>query len=183
MRTCPNCGHEQATLLDRCKHCGTPLPKNNASTLNDTLSSLELPALPPLPREQPAFPQPLLGAPCGSAHVLVLHFLQSSTPLVIKPTQNIYLGRRNSPSDDCVDIDLTPYDAWQHGVSRFHALLTCSPHLSLMDMRSRNGTYIGTERLVPMTPYGLQNGDQIRLANLALQVYVKTKETKSLAYV
>jgi hypothetical protein len=175
MKTCLCCGHDQFTLIERCKNCGALLPKGSAAVTDETLPLPD----PPSPLELPALPPPRLDSiPFDTIHLLVFHILPSSARLVIKPMPSMYIGRRSSLSDYRPDIDLTLYGAWEHGLSRFHAMLICTPTLSLMDLRSGNGTYLGLERLVPMTPYPLHHGDHIRFADLSLKVRVQAKETE-----
>jgi pSer/pThr/pTyr-binding forkhead associated (FHA) protein len=176
MRSCLNCGHDQFTLIDRCKNCGAPLPKVSVTVTDEThpLRDTELRPLEP-PTSEPSRLNPIL---FDTIHLLVFHMLASDARLVIKPMPSLSIGRRSSLSEYRPDLDLTRFGGWEQGVSRFHAMLICTPTLSLMDLRSANGTYLGTERLVPMTPYPLHAGDQIRFANLTLKLSVQAKETE-----
>ena len=81
------------------------------------------------------------------------------------------LGRFSQTKPSAEAIDLSPYDAQEHGVSRIHAQLHVEENrLFLSDLDSTNGTFIGSERLNPHKPTEVHNGDHIRLGRLNLQV-------------
>jgi hypothetical protein len=173
MKTCPNCGYEKVTVLSSCEKCGAALPPVSTPQLDETQLSLDTTA--PL---HSSFVQesPLDTMKFDARHRLVLQIAHSGASLVMNPTQQMHIGRYAPENAQAVDIDLTPYGAWKQGVSRSHAMLYRTTNLFLLDLGSRHGTYIGTKRLVPYTPYILRHGDQIRLANLIVKVYFQAKE-------
>ncbi|HEX2905351.1 MAG TPA: TIR domain-containing protein [Phototrophicaceae bacterium] len=76
------------------------------------------------------------------------------------------------------DIDLSNFQAEQHGVSRQHALLTCSDiGLTLTDIGSTNGTFIGQTRLKLMIPYPLKDEDLIQFSTLTTQIYYRVGQS------
>lgn len=88
----------------------------------------------------------------------------------LREGDHLELGRFEYP--EAHQRDLTPYDAFQHGISRRHAdIHVQSNRLYLVDLDSSNGTYVGGERLLPAQPRLLQNGDEILLGRLTVIIY------------
>ena len=72
---------------------------------------------------------------------------------------------------DPVELDLTPYGAFDYGVSRRHALLaTQRDGVYVTDLGSTNGTRINGFLLVPDRAYRLRNGDELEFGRLRLMV-------------
>jgi pSer/pThr/pTyr-binding forkhead associated (FHA) protein len=86
---------------------------------------------------------------------------------------HITLGRQHPDFDDNTLLDLTPYGAYQRGISRRHADIRRNPDnfLVLTDLGSSNGTFLNNERLHPLTRHIITHGDEIRLGEMVLQVY------------
>jgi pSer/pThr/pTyr-binding forkhead associated (FHA) protein len=67
---------------------------------------------------------------------------------------------------------LTLYGAVAKGVSRIHAAIYGSESaLQIVDMDSRNGTYLNGRRLAPDVPHILRDGDHIRLGKLIISLH------------
>lgn len=85
---------------------------------------------------------------------------------------------RNDPPHVTVDLDLSPYDQNTPPlISRHHALLQwVEGHLEVLDLGSRNGTFVNGERLLsstpgtPSAPQILQVGTKLRFANTEFEV-------------
>ena len=83
--------------------------------------------------------------------------------------QGVTVGRTHG--DVSVDIDLTPFDAADKGVSRKHAgIFIEEDMLKVVDLESTNGTFLNGSRLTPFQSRILRNGDELRLGKLALIV-------------
>jgi pSer/pThr/pTyr-binding forkhead associated (FHA) protein len=84
---------------------------------------------------------------------------------------SLILGRK-SASGSLNLFDLSSFNAQELGVSRNHARLQRDTNntLQITDLGSSNGTYINNERIQPHTPYKIYHGDEIRLANLSIQI-------------
>lgn len=69
--------------------------------------------------------------------------------------------------DKDIGFDLTPYGAYQGGVSRRHATITYyNGALYIEDLGSTNGTRINGFQLTPKRKYRLRDGDEIEFARL-----------------
>jgi hypothetical protein len=123
-----------------------------------------------------------LSVPLGATHfarqaLLVLQIQHSQTPLLLRPADLTMIGRVDGTNLHQPEIDLTPYQALEKGVSRYHALLArYTTTLTITDMLSRNGTYINRERIRPKREYTLREGDEIRFGELITYVHFVKQE-------
>lgn len=73
------------------------------------------------------------------------------------------------------DIDLSPYQAYEAGVSRHHASLFIGfDSVTLTDLGSTNGTRLNGDITTGFTPEELKNEDIITLGKLKVQIFIKT---------
>jgi hypothetical protein len=104
--------------------------------------------------------------------VLRIEVAGSDSPIILKPEGQIVVGRRDPLGNEIPDIDLNPYAGYQMGISRRHASLLLHNHrLDVMDMDSRNGTFLNNVKLDPLKPRQVQNGDEVRLGKMVLRLY------------
>ncbi|MAS35916.1 MAG: hypothetical protein CL610_18050 [Anaerolineaceae bacterium] len=81
------------------------------------------------------------------------------------------LGRLDSGSTYVPDIDLSAYEALDHGISRRHAaLVRFHDRLHVVDLSSVNGTFLDGQRLKPDKPYPLQVNVTLRIGSLNLSL-------------
>ena len=80
------------------------------------------------------------------------------------------LGRTDPASHSFPDIDLTPHNGVEAGVSRRHAKVTRlgEDRFYVMDLSSTNFTHINGEKLEAFEPKVLADGDEIFLGTLKL---------------
>lgn len=83
----------------------------------------------------------------------------------------IFIGRAESGTQ--VDVDLSPHNAHQLGVSRCHAvLMTREGEVYIMDSGSRNGTRVNGKTLTPMEPHVLHDGDLVYFGRFPVTVSI-----------
>jgi hypothetical protein len=88
--------------------------------------------------------------------------------------QPVRLGRMDPMHDIFPEVDLTTAMGMEQGVSRRHAcILPREGRVEIEDMGSTNGTLLNGERLVPYLPEMLQDGDQLQLGKLPIQVRLR----------
>jgi hypothetical protein len=88
---------------------------------------------------------------------------------------DVLLGRGGSRPGHIL-VNLEPYNAQGHGVSREHALLRPTrTHLYVIDQGSTNGTVINGAPMGKGAAVSLKNEDLVRLGNLVLMLYVVAK--------
>jgi pSer/pThr/pTyr-binding forkhead associated (FHA) protein len=108
---------------------------------------------------------------------VVLHVRDATDPVMLQPNRRTIMGRTDQNSIQKPDLDLTPYNALEKGVSRIHAAVYRNEDtLTLVDMGSANGTYLNGQRLVPEQPRVLRDGDEIRLGKLVIHIYFKATD-------
>ncbi|RMF51247.1 MAG: FHA domain-containing protein [Chloroflexota bacterium] len=84
--------------------------------------------------------------------------------------ETLVLGRQ-APNEPPPDVDLTPFGAQEHGVSRRHARLQRRGSLIyITDLNSTNKTYLNGRCLIPEGERLLRSGDEIRLGRLKIRV-------------
>ena len=164
-KMCPNCQRPNAALALVCAHCGTALPvlDEAAGSLGDAIRA-RLAVI--SQKVQEAYEAEL------GAGALVLHLPANDASIILKGARQLILGRPGATV--VTDLyDLTPFDAYQLGVSRQHAqLMRAITGYTIMDLGSANGTWVNTLRLDPRAPQPVQNGDQIWLGQLIVLAYL-----------
>ncbi len=106
-----------------------------------------------------------------------LSLLVQQTGQLIEITENdeITLGRAGAGQPIIPDIDLTPYQGLEAGVSRLHASIRIKgDEIYIMDLGSANGTRLNGEKISPSTPHKLTNENIITLGKLNLKVLIKS---------
>ncbi|MCX6079743.1 MAG: FHA domain-containing protein [Chloroflexi bacterium] len=100
-----------------------------------------------------------------------LHLLESGHILAFSDRIEFTLGRLSDHQPIEPDVDLTPYKAFDNGVSRLHAVIRRSANnVALVDLGSSNGTYINGLRIPPNLEHPLRHGDIIALGKLKIQI-------------
>lgn len=161
---CPVCQSKELEGTIFCSECGAQLVRPGAylqdersinrasrSSRAETLSASE---------EKPA--------------PLWLKIIETGEILKLPEWPQATLGRVSEGQDLLPDVDLTPYHAFELGVSRLHAMFVVQGNRPcLIDLGSANGTKVNEVRLVPKTPQELANGDRIALGKLQIQVLIQ----------
>ena len=100
---------------------------------------------------------------------VILLIADMTARLTIQENQVCYLGRFHENTD--TELDLTPFGALKHGVSRTHArIIMDNNRLYIEDLGSANGTYVRRERLHPNEPAVLRTGDELLLGRMRMQI-------------
>jgi pSer/pThr/pTyr-binding forkhead associated (FHA) protein len=95
--------------------------------------------------------------------------------LEVPVTKPIRMGRMDPLQDIYPEVDLTPDLAMEHGVSREHACIFRRGDIVVVeDLGSTNGTLLNSKRLAPFLPQPLEDGDQLQLGKLLIEVCFKT---------
>jgi hypothetical protein len=141
MKICPSCRYQNREGFMFCEDCGEEI--THVDSLPDPESGFGL---------EPGISLQVEGA--GEAIQLQLD-------------GRIVLGRFDPDRDEQPDVDLNAYEAFEKGVSVIHAQIQHdSDGIKIMDVGSKNGTYVNGRQLVPQRPYVLRNGDEVRLSRL-----------------
>jgi hypothetical protein len=126
----------------------------------------------PLLPAAPAAPAENLPAQLAPALQVVIYFrdfpdvLRLSVPV----GKEVIVGRATPNSPMVPDIDLNPFRGAEMGVSRMHATLERRNNsLLLVDLGSRNFTFVNGEQMPPHDVRVLKSGDQIAFGRLLTQ--------------
>lgn len=118
-------------------------------------------------------------APVRRPHVLddrvpkAIRFITSSLDKVftVEVQPMMVVGRRNSLKDMDVAVDLSSQNAYEMGVSRFHAMIvTLGNRVTIKDLNSLNGTQLNGKAMTPSQDYLLEHGDKVTFGELTFIV-------------
>lgn len=94
----------------------------------------------------------------------------SPKTLAVKLKERITVGRAGTDGEQ-PDLDMSPFEALDKGVSRLHAVfLYRDEQIYVEDLGSTNGTRINGLKLVPGKQYRLRNGDELEFGSLRVVV-------------
>lgn len=111
------------------------------------------------------------GAPTPEArpakeHKLILSAINAPMPLQLVVDRTQFRIGKNPDMEGVV--------AFNKFIGRTHCMILKNGFdFSVVDLNSKNGTFINQGRLSPQQPYGLKNGDVLRLANSDFQVTIQ----------
>jgi predicted component of type VI protein secretion system len=101
------------------------------------------------------------------------------TPILVAPTIETVMGRRDPVTGTAPDIDLTSYAGYRMGVSRRHAVIRLrNKALDILDLGSSNGTYVNGNKLSAHQPHIIRDGDEISLGKMVLRVFFQSGSMK-----
>lgn len=160
MIVCPNCKHQEADGSIFCSECGMQLIQytpGETQRFNTPTGELGIAPKPDAPAPSPAW--------------ISLHLLDSGQILPVSDRVEFTMGRVSENQPIMPDVDLSPFKAFDNGVSRLHAVIrNNSGNIIIMDLGSSNGTYINGTRIVPNIEQPLRHGDIVALGKLKMQV-------------
>jgi pSer/pThr/pTyr-binding forkhead associated (FHA) protein len=161
MIMCPSCQHQEVEGALFCSDCGAQLHTGSLVTQNIHTNGIRNEALNAIPQGQKN------ALATGS---LSLQLLEGGHLLPLANRNEFTMGRVSDGQTIMPDIDLTPYQAYENGVSRLHAVLKKNDNrVIIMDLGSSNGTYVNGVRLKPENEYPLSHGNIIALGKLKIQ--------------
>ena len=108
-------------------------------------------------------------------YALTLIFPEFEAVIQLEEYKDYSVGRVSEGQKVLPDIDLSPYDGFNNGVSRLHAEINVKPDLiEVKDLGSSNGSILNDHKLIPHVPYPVENGDVLIFGKLIARVVVKT---------
>jgi pSer/pThr/pTyr-binding forkhead associated (FHA) protein len=100
-----------------------------------------------------------------------LLILDPNQELIFEGVSEIILGRSAAASPGRVEVDLTPYQAYQAGVSRQHAHIRIQgTKVTVTDLDSANGTRLNGKLLPPQSASEVKNADVLTLGTLKIKI-------------
>lgn len=99
-------------------------------------------------------------------HMLILSAINAPVPLQLVVDRSEYRIGKNPGMDGVVTFNKF--------IGRTHCMiLKNGSAFSVVDLNSKNGTFLNQNRLSPQQPYSLKNGDILRLANSDFQITIR----------
>ncbi len=152
---CPRCQFVNAKQSPVCVECG--------QLLDDDLDATR-------PLTMPNVRQPI--------YTLIFQIGDDQLSISLKLAERLILGRQSNHMTDRPDLDLGRFKAAEHGISRIHATLESNEAgVYLMDLGSRNGTFVNGQPLGAFNPCYLNDGDVLRFGKLTVTLALVTEES------
>ena len=173
MITWPHCGSKNSAERALCKNCNQLLERpphltamlNNSSLVDKTTTETHFGVSMPPHLAQELSPK--------KVRLVFVEDPQQVIEFVIM-LERVIIGRTDVDRNVYPDIDLTPYQAFEHGISRTHAFFyQDGDNVYLQDLASANGTAINRQRLHPQQSYTLQDQDELMFGTLELIVRLR----------
>lgn len=99
----------------------------------------------------------------------------SQVDVIFEVTEALKIGRSPQPDQPFDGLDLSPFNGFELGVSRFHAEISLqNEQIIIIDKGSSNGTLLNQQRLDPETPYLVKHGDNIMIGNMPVHIHFLT---------
>ena len=185
VQECPACGHVNVAGEPTCENCGALLTGGaKAPAKGGDTGPLDRSRLPPSLVERATAVTALLGgsespdlpaapdpAYFDENMLLRLEVMGAPTPILVYPSLETVIGRRDPVSGHVPDVDLGVFAGYRHGISRRHAILHLHSHtLDIIDLGSSNGTFLNGRPLTPLEAHPLQSGDQLTFGKMIVRV-------------
>ena len=171
MKICPTCSYEVMMGALFCEECGTQLIYSDGIPT----SEISLPSS-GLGSEQavPAFPVASTDAYKTISPRITLNLVNSGETMSVPQRKETTLGRASEGQPIVPDVDLTPYKAYEAGVSRMHASIKIIENqVMVIDLGSSNGTRINGKKIAPHTPAIVHHGDILSLGKFKMQILIE----------
>jgi len=169
-KLCPICKNENEEDAKVCIFCGTWLEENQTK-LVATPSKADTASIPQADSfiDVKAVPKDGIG----------IHIAGETRPIYMHVPKEITIGRlKETDSKPENFLDLTDMHASIMGVSRRHAMIRrTETGYEIIDLLSRNGSWLNAERLVPNKAYPFTSGSQLRIGNMRLLIVYRTPST------
>ncbi len=167
MIVCSNCKHINLVGAVFCAECGAQLAKKDSQTTQTITQKGEGEA-------KPASATETFSSFNDDESWATLHLLDTGQAFPLSARNEFTIGRVSPGQPITPDIDLSPYRAYDAGVSRLHAVIKKDgSRLLFMDLGSSNGSFINGKRLVPNVAQTLQHGDIVALGKMKMQILIR----------
>lgn len=164
---CPICKTENAATALACQNCGALLesaptdvlavPENSGGPANAVVQNLS----------------PFIEESLIPADGVGIYIAGGSKPYYVSIYRELIIGREADATLEAV-LDLSDLDAFAMGVSRRHAKIRrADKGFEVIDLASRNGSWLNAERLTPHKAYPFASGSQLRMGQMRMLIVYK----------
>jgi pSer/pThr/pTyr-binding forkhead associated (FHA) protein len=148
-------GHSNPDGSAFCDECGERL--DGTSTAGA--------AVPPAPVA--SNPPVVSGAPPAGTASPRLIIQADNTVVDLRGKSEALVGREDPVSNVYPDVDMTPHNGEEGGVSRIHAKILINGNQYMVeDQNSTNSTFVNRQKLAPKTPTPIKDGDELRFGRV-----------------
>jgi pSer/pThr/pTyr-binding forkhead associated (FHA) protein len=149
-------GHSNPDGSAFCDECGERL---------DSTSSAGA-VVPPAPAAPP-IPPVVSGAPPAAGASPRLIIQADNTVVDLTGKSEALVGREDPVSNVYPDVDMTPHNGEEGGVSRIHAKILINGNQYMVeDQNSTNSTFVNRQKVAPKTPTPIKDGDELRFGRV-----------------
>ena len=162
---CPVCHHVNEETALMCSTCGAMLDGIPTNLVTGAEQALPL-------EDKSAFINAALIPEDGVG----IHVAGTLMPYYLSFDKELILGRQTGTPSETV-LDLTVLNAFDLGVSRRHAMIRrTGSDFEVLDLASRNGTWLNGKQLVPNQPYRFASGSQLRIGQMQLFIMYRVAD-------
>jgi hypothetical protein len=160
-KECPTCHRKNKANASFCVYCGASLAFDVKNLPSTSRIGFDI--------EKEFKPATRLGAFKTPERGIAFYVTDSAAPIAIVEKSEFIIGRKLAEVKTEVFVDLTPYEAYEKGISHRHAMVRqVETGYEIIDLFSTNGTSVNNQQLVPLKPHILHSGSEIRLGKLIL---------------
>jgi hypothetical protein len=167
---CPKCKHANESEATVCAFCNEPfgeMQEEHSTTAHvETVTNLL----------KEVFHPDVVWKSLAPIYGIALYVNSTDPkPIAILDEESFILGRKKTGMLIEGLVDLSPFGAYEEGVSQKHAMIRKSEAgFEILDLGSTNGTWLNKKRILPNHPYPLESGSQIYLGRLCLFILFKS---------
>ena len=169
MINCPHCKSDMYVGTLFCTECGAQLVfredelQSNRNVESELMKDLEA-------RVYTSTSSQVEGSSSSKISLSILE-TGETVPLIFR--EETTLGRVSDGQPIIPDLDLSPFSAYEAGVSRLHASIRQHEgKIIIVDLGSANGTRVNGKKIEPNVPHKLLHGDVITLGKLKIQILI-----------
>ncbi len=108
--------------------------------------------------------------PTGVPDRLRLYVSEGRATFEVSTRQSIVIGRNSS--NGSVEVDLSPYNAVDLGISRRHVQFDAvGDRVMVKDLESVNGSSLNGKPLTPNHYYPVTHGDELKIGRLKMRIF------------
>jgi pSer/pThr/pTyr-binding forkhead associated (FHA) protein len=172
MIRCASCQHDEMVGALYCSECGAQLNYQELTPVTTVMYPRETGPIGASQEAAPFMPETFF-TPASSPSSVVIKLLDNDLTIPLESGNEFTIGRVSGNQPILPDVDLTPYQAYEGGVSRLHATIKVAPGMiSITDLGSANGTQVNGKKINAHEPHPLVHGDVITLGKFKLQIVI-----------
>ena len=166
MIICPNCQNQNITGTLFCSRCGAQLIKKDDISNPQTIPAADFAYQRLITNRLISAPDENIAGPKAA-----LHIMDAGKIIPLTGRDEFTLGRTVEGQPITPEIDLSPFNAYEKGVSRLHAKIKINGSIiTVIDLGSVNGTRVNGKKIAPDQPYPLNHGDILSLGKIKIQL-------------